>query len=132
MINSIETERLERLIRDKILRYNKLKEEDTDNKALPYLNSEITFLQESILPIMLCNTTVDYMEMRNFMTSALRNLENHNMSRLTTDLLIHIHLHDPAPAKGHVFALAQTDDAKKMDLHIETEVNLKAAPIFYL
>lgn len=95
MINSLESERLERLIERKEKRYKKLKAEKPDDPALLYLNSEITFLRESILPIVLSNTTVDYIEIRNHVTRSLRSLERHPLARRINDLLIHFHLKDP-------------------------------------
>ena len=95
MINSIESERLQRLIDRKTAQYEKLKSEDPENKALLYLNSEITFLRESILPIVLSNTTIDYIEIRNHVTRSLRSLERHPLARRINDLLIHFHLKDP-------------------------------------
>lgn len=95
MINSLESERLERLIDNKERRYQKLKAEKPDDPALLYLNSEITFLRDSILPIVLCNTTVDYVEIRNHVTRSLRSLERHPLARRINDLLIHFHLKDP-------------------------------------
>ena len=95
MINSIESERLERLIERKEKHYEKLKAEKPDDPALLYLNSEITFLRGSILPIVLCNTTVDYSEIRNHVTRTIRSLERHPLARRINDLLIHFHLKDP-------------------------------------
>ena len=95
LINSIESERLQRLIDRKTAQYEKLKSEDPENKALLYLNSEITFLRESILPIVLSNTTIDYIEIRNHVTRSLRSLERHPLARRINDLLIHFHLKDP-------------------------------------
>jgi hypothetical protein len=94
MINSIESDRLQRLIDRKEASYKKMKEEDPDNPALKYLNSEITLLRDEILPIILCNTVTDYVEIRNFVTKSLRKLERHPLARSTNDLLVHIHLKD--------------------------------------
>ena len=96
MVNSIESERLTRLIERKEKHYQKLKEEKPDDPALLYLNSEITFLRDEILPIVLCNTTVDYMEIRNFVTRSMRTLENNRTAaRNSSELLIHFHLKEP-------------------------------------
>lgn len=93
MINSIESERLERLIKRKTASYNKMKAEDPENPALKFLNSEITFLRDDILPIILTNTTVDYSEIRDYVTRCMRKLENHPAAaRTATDMLIHFHL----------------------------------------
>lgn len=98
MINSIETERLERLINRKKQQLQKLKSESPDNKAILYLNSEITFLEDSIMPILLADTTVDYMEIRNFITRSMRELERYKVvARKATELVLHFHLKDQAP-----------------------------------
>ena len=96
MINSVESDRLQNLIDRKTAQYEKLKAEDPDNKALLYLNSEITLLRDTIMPIVLCNTTVDYAEIRDFVTRSMRKLENHrNAARNASDLLIHFHIKEP-------------------------------------
>lgn len=95
MFNSIESERLQRLIDLKTAQYEKLKSNDPDNKALLYLSSEITLLRDTIMPIVLCNTTVDYSEIRNHVTQTIRSLERHPLARRINDLLIHFHLKDP-------------------------------------
>lgn len=100
MINSIETERLERLIERKRLQLEKLKAESPENKAILYLNSEITFLEDSVLPILLNDTTVDYMEIRNFITLSLRDLErNRNVAKKATEFVVHFHLRDTQPGE---------------------------------
>ena len=100
MINSIETERLERLIERKRLQLEKLKAESPENKAILYLNSEITFLEDSVLPILLNDTTVDYMEIRNFITLSLRDLErNRNVAKKATEFVVHFHLRDAQPGE---------------------------------
>lgn len=105
MINSIESDRLQNLIDRKTAQYEKLKSEDPDNKALLYLNSEITLLRDDIMPLVLCNTTVDYSEIRNFVTRCMRKLENHrNVARKASDLLIHFHLKEP------VYILKESED----------------------
>lgn len=103
MINSIETERLERLIERKKQQLQKLKAENPDNKAILYLNSEITFLQDSVLPILLNETTVNYMEIRNFITRSMRDLErNKAAARRATELVMHFHLKDQTPGEDPV------------------------------
>lgn len=99
MINSIESERLQRLIDRKLETYERLKKEDPDNKALPYLNSEIMLLRDTIMPIVLSNTTIDYAEIRNFVTKSMRAVEKHPMARRFNDLLLHVHLKDAGIAK---------------------------------
>ena len=94
MINSIESERLTRLIERKEKHYQKLKAEKPDDPALLYLNSEITFLRDEILPIVLTNTTVDYSEIRDYVTRSMRKLERHPLCRKTNDILFHFHLKD--------------------------------------
>lgn len=128
MINSIESERLDRLIRQKVKRYKELQEEDPDNAALPYLNSEITFLRDSIMPIVLAETTVDYSEIRNFVTRSLRSLENHPLARKTSDLLLHIHLKDPDGEP--LAAVARSHDPDKIEA--EVYVNFEKAKMYHL
>jgi hypothetical protein len=95
MINSIESDRLQRLIDRKEASYKKMKEEDPNNPALKYLNSEITFLRDEILPIILCDTVTDYVEIRNFVTNCFRKLERRPVAaKNATDILIHFHLKD--------------------------------------
>ena len=105
MINSLESDRLQRLIDRKEASYKKLKEEDPDNPALKFLNSEITLLRDEIMPIILSNTTVDYSEIRNFVTQSMRRLESRpNAARKATDLLIHFHLKEPKEGEQPVVA----------------------------
>lgn len=126
MINSIESERLETLIRNKTKRYREIKEKDPENVALPYLNSEITFLRDSILPVVLENTTVDYSEIRNFVTRSLRKLESHPLARKTTDVVLHIHLKEP---EGMAYtALAHSHDKDYLD--IQLYVNFDKSHLF--
>lgn len=99
MINSIESDRLQRLIERKEASYKKIKAMDPENPLLKFLNSEITLLRDEILPIILCNTVTDYMEYRNFVTRSLRRLERHPLARKTNDLLVHIHLRDSGVEK---------------------------------
>lgn len=99
MINSIESERLQRLIDRKTAQYEKLKSEDPENKALLYLSSEITLLRDTIMPIVLCNTTVDYSEIRDFVTRSIRRLEKLPLGRKVNDLVLHFHLKDSGVTK---------------------------------
>lgn len=99
MINSIESERLQRLIDRKTAQYEKLKSEDPENKALLYLSSEITLLRDTIMPIVLCNTTVDYSEIRDFVTKSIRRLEKLPLGRKVNDLVLHFHLKDAGETK---------------------------------
>lgn len=95
MINSIESDRLQRLIDRKEASYKKIKEKNPDDPALKFLNSEITLLRDEILPIILSNTVTDYVEIRNFVTRSMRRLEQKpNAAKNATDLLIHFHLKD--------------------------------------
>lgn len=128
MINSLESERLERLIRDKIKRYMKLQEENPENPALLYLNSEITFLRDSIMPIVLANTTVDYSEIRNFVTRSVRSLERHPLARKTSDLILQIHLKDPDGEP--LAAVARSHD--KNEIEAELYVNFEKAKMYHL
>lgn len=94
MINSIESERLQKLIDYKISTYKKLKEENPDSKALLYLNGEITLLRDMIMPIVLTNTVYDYAEIRNFITKSMRRIENSHHAKEATDIMFHFRLKD--------------------------------------
>lgn len=102
-------------------RYQDLKKKDPDNVALPYLNSEITFLRDIILPIILSNTTVDYAEIRNFVTRSLRELESHPLAKKTTDLLLHIHLKDPEGMAITAMSRTCENDYLDMQLYVNFE-----------
>lgn len=124
MINSIESERLQRLIDRKLESYNKMKEEDPENKALLYLNSEITLLRDVIMPIVLCNTTIDYSEIRDFVTLTMRKVErNKNLAKMATDLVLHFHLKNPEPGKQYIVAKASNmeDRLNLFDIQINYE-----------
>lgn len=124
MINSIESERLQRLIDRKLESYNKMKEEDPENKALLYLNSEITLLRDVIMPIVLCNTTIDYSEIRDFVTTTMRKVErNRNLAKMATDLVLHFHLKNPEPGKQYIVAKASNmeDRLNLFDIQINYE-----------
>lgn len=94
MINSIESERLQRLIDRKTAQYEKLKSEDPEKKALLYLSSEITLLRDTIMPIVLTNTVYDYTEIRNFVTKSMRRIENSPHAKEATDIMFHFRLKD--------------------------------------
>lgn len=132
MINSLESERLERLIENKERRYQKLKAEKPDDPALLYLNSEITFLRESILPIVLCNTTVDYTEIRNHVTRSLRSLERHHLARSFNDILIHFHLKDSGIVKplAALSSNLRSNDTIVTDLEING-LSEQVVPVYF-
>lgn len=106
-MNSLESDKLERLIKSKTERLKKLQETDPENVAIQYLNSEITFLRDTIMPIILQNTTVDYSEIRDFVTNTLRQVERSNYKKIT-DLVIHIRFKEPEKGKSPVAAYKST------------------------
>lgn len=124
MINSLESQQLDSLIKQKIKRYKEIQEKEPDNPALLYLNSEITFLRDVIMPIILEQTTVDYSELRTFVTRSLRKLEHHPLARKTTDLIIHLHLKDPDGK--NVAAISSNGDRYNVD------INFDNSNLFYL
>lgn len=131
MINSIESERLQNLIDRKMASYEKLKATDSDNPALKFLNSEITFLRDTIMPIVLCNTTVDYSEMRNFFTLAMRKIEKRPVAAKTvTDILMHYHIKNPEPGKQYIVAKASNME-ERLNM-FEATINYEPAIIYPL
>lgn len=107
MVNSIESDRLSRLIDRKIKLYREKQAANPEDPALKYLNSEITFLRDDILPIVLCETTVDYSEIRDYMTRTMRKVEERPaLARKATDLLIHFHLRDAKEGSKPIAAYA--------------------------
>ena len=131
MVNSIESERLQRLIDRKQETYKKLKQEDPDNKALLFLNSEITLLRDVIMPIVLCNTTVDYSEIRNFVTLTMRKIEqNKYMARKATDLVVHFHLKNPEPGESYV--VAKSSNMPERLNNFDVQINYEQALIYPL
>lgn len=132
MANSIESDRLQKLIDRKIALYKKMRAEDPDNPALKFLNSEITFLKDVIMPIILCNTVVDYMEIRNFVTKSMRTLESQpNAARMATDLLIHFHLKEPPEGKQPIVACMSTIGHRRQFM-TEMFVDYKQALVYPL
>lgn len=127
MVNSLESEHLENLIRQKTKRYHELKRKDPDNPALLYLNSEITFLRDTILPIVLSETTVDYSEIRSFVTRSIRKLEQHPLAGKTTDIVFHVHLKDP---DGDKACTALANSYEKDYLDIELYVNFEKSYLY--
>lgn len=124
MINSIESDRLQRLIDRKTDQYNNIKSKDPDNKALLYLNSEITLLRDAIMPIVLCNTTVDYAEIRDFVTKTMRRLEERkSLAKNATDIVFHFHIKNPEPGKPYIAAKASNmqDRLNTFDVQINYE-----------
>lgn len=117
MINSLESQQLDSLIKQKTKRYKEIQEKEPDNPALLYLNSEITFLRDVIMPIILEQTTVDYSELRTFVTRSLRRLEQHPLARKTTDLIIHLHLKDPDGKS--VAAISSNGDRYNLDINFD-------------
>lgn len=75
MNNSIETQKLSQLIADKKQQYIKLKKYDPNSPAVAQLESEVTFLQDTVLPLLLMKTTIFYNSLNIFVTKALRKLE---------------------------------------------------------
>lgn len=124
MINSIESDRLQRLIDRKTEAYNKMKAEDPDNKALLYMNSEITLLRDVIMPIVLCNTTVDYSEIRDFVTLSMRRIEkNGYLAKNATDLVVHFHIKNPQPGESYVVAKASNMDERLNTFDVQINYN---------
>jgi hypothetical protein len=109
MINSMESDRLQKLIDFKRSQYMKKKESNPDDPALKYINSEVALLAEEILPIILENTTFEYRDIRNFITRIMRKAERHPKAKEITDLRIHIKIKDPEPGERPVLALASTE-----------------------
>ncbi len=73
--NSLETEKLAELIREKKRYYNKLYRQDSENQYLRLLNSEITFLENTVMPLLLMKTTILYSGLSHYMTMAMREME---------------------------------------------------------
>lgn len=132
MYNSFAYERLIKLIDYKLKRYNELAASNPDSKALRYMDEEIKFLQETILPIVLDNTTVTYREIRDFVTKSMSTIENHPLSKRTNDLLFHFHMRDSGYEQP--LALMATNmrhtDILAFDLEIN-QVSEQILPVYY-
>ena len=92
--HSIESERLERIINEKVKYYNKLYRQDTGNQYLKILNSEITFLRDIIMPIVL-NTTVLYSGLAHFLTTAMRAMEGKDDKEKFCGVMMYYQTHEP-------------------------------------
>ena len=131
MINSVESDRLQNLIDRKTAQYDKMKSENPDNKALLYLNSEITLLRDVIMPIVLCNTTVDYSEIQNFVITKMRRIEyNRNLAKTVTDMIFHFHIRNPEPGKRYIAAKASNMPSRLNDFSVN--INYEEALIYPL
>lgn len=75
MYNTFETEKLDKLIKEKREYFVKLYRQDPNNQALKALNDEIAFLENCVMPVMLMKTTIFYSEMAKFVTKAFRKVE---------------------------------------------------------
>ena len=129
MVNSIESARLQKLIESKEKLYKERKSANPDDKSLLYLNSEITLLRDVIMPIVLCNTTVDYSEIHNFVTLAMRKIEKNGfLSKKTTDIVFHFHIKNPNNGEKYIVAKASTMEER---LNIfDIEINYEQALIY--
>lgn len=95
--HSLETEKLAELIAEKKRYYNKLYRQDPENQYLTILNSEIAFLQNTIMPILLMRTTYLYEELAMFLTKAMRELEGSDLSGKVNGVLLYLQTKEPKP-----------------------------------
>lgn len=93
--HSLETEKLAELIAEKKRYYNKLYRQDSENQYLTILNSEIAFLQNTVMPILLMRTTYLYGELSNFLTKAMRELEGSELAGRVNGVLLYIQTKEP-------------------------------------
>lgn len=129
MVNSIESARLQKLIESKEKLYQERKSANPDDKSLLYLNSEITLLRDVIMPIVLCNTTVDYSEIHNFVTLTMRKIEKNGfLAKKATDIVFHFHIKNPNNGEKYIVAKASTMEER---LNIfDIEINYEQALIY--
>lgn len=75
MYNTFESEKLDKLIKEKREYFVKLYRQDPNNRALNALNDEIAFLENCVMPVMLMKTTIFYSSLAKFVTTAFRKVE---------------------------------------------------------
>lgn len=92
---SLESERLARIISEKEAYYRKLFRQDPSNQYLTILNSEITFLRDIIMPIVLQNTTVLYSQLAQHVTQAMRAMEKRQDKEKYCGVLLYYQTRQP-------------------------------------
>jgi len=104
--HSLESERLERIINEKVKYYNKLYRQDPENQYLTLLNSEITFLRDIIMPIVLQNTTVLYSGLCHHVVTAMREMEGRDDKDRFSGVLLYYQTRKPTPGQIPFVAMA--------------------------
>lgn len=120
MHNSVETMQLERLIARKKEYYNKWVKMDPNAPGLRDLNSEITFLSDTILPLLLMRTTVYYNELSQFVTQSRRKLEavEEKTGKKANAILLYYELQAPAE-KNEIPLIAMDSNRYMYDTGLE-------------
>ncbi len=104
--HSIESERLARIINEKVKYYNKLYRQDPENQYLTILNSEITFLRDIIMPIVLQNTTVLYSGLCHHVVTAMREMEGRDDKERFCGVMLYYQTRQPNPGQIPFVAMA--------------------------
>lgn len=104
--HSLESEKLAAIIDEKTKYYNKLYRQDPGNQYLKILNSEITFLRDIIMPIVLMNTTVLYSGLAHFLTTAMRAMEGRDDREKFCGVMMYYQTHEPGTNEIPLVAVA--------------------------
>ncbi|MBO4654932.1 MAG: hypothetical protein J5644_05250 [Bacteroidales bacterium] len=119
---SLESERLSRIINEKEAYYRKLFRQDPGNQYLTILNSEITFLRDIIMPIILQNTTVLYSEISSHVTKAMRAIEKRQDKEKFCGVLLYYQIHKPEPGSTPRIAFASNIRTYN-EVYVDLEMN---------
>lgn len=109
--HSIESEKLAAIIDEKTKYYNKLYRQDPGNQYLTLLNSEITFLRDIIMPIVLMNTTLLYSGLLNLVCTSMREIEGMKNRELFDGVIMYYQIREPRWNDIPVLALASNSKA---------------------
>lgn len=125
--HSLETEKLAELIAEKKRYYNKLYLQDSENQYLTILNSEIAFLQNTIMPILLMRTTYLYEELAMFLTKAMRELEESDLCGKVNGVLLYLHTKEPKPNQPYIQVAFASNTKNFGDLCLDFNVGDRPA-----
>lgn len=132
MYNSFASERLIKLIDYKLKRYNELAAANPESPALKYINGEIELLRDTILPIVMENSTIGYREIQGFVTTSMKKLERHPLAKRTNDILFHLHLKDSGTENpiAAFFSNMRESDTIAIDLSINQKSE-QIVPVYF-
>ena len=132
MYNSFASERLIKLIDYKLKRYNELAASNPESPALKYIDAEIKLLQDTILPIVMENSSIGYKEIQSFVITSMKKLEKHPLAKRTNDILFHLHMKDSGSENpiAAFFSNMRDSDVIAIDLSVNQKSE-QIVPVYF-